>query len=101
MAILLRVKWVEKSDQPEPQHRIRQIGGNSRQFQWKHSQAQAVEFIERHQFEYYIEKSPSPVRLAVARARDGRKYLTAKAEAELSQLLLDLPQSPPPASKTV
>lgn len=94
MAILLKVKWVEQSNEPEPHRRIRHIGGDSRQFRWKHSQAEAVEFIERRQFEYYIENDPRSARLSVARTLEGKKYLTAQPETGTSQLLLDLPQFP-------
>jgi len=94
MAILLKVKWVEKTDQIEPHRRIQHIGGDSRQLQWKHSHADAIQYIERKQFEYYIERSPRPVRLDVARTPDGKKYLTTQTEPESFQLLLDLPQFP-------
>jgi len=100
MAILLKVKWVDKSDQSEPHQRIRHIGGDSRELKWKHSQAEAVDFIERRQFEYYIhiEKTPRPVRLDVASTPDGEKYLTAQIGDDASQLLFELPPLPPSGS---
>jgi len=46
MAILLKVKWVEKTDEVELHRRIRHIGGDSKHVQWKHTQEQAIEAIE-------------------------------------------------------
>ena len=56
MAIVLKVNWIDRADQPGPQERIRHIGGNSRGLQWKHTATQAIESIENGQFAYYVEK---------------------------------------------
>lgn len=96
MAILLKVKWIDKSDQPEPHQCIRHIGGESKELQWKHTQRQAVESIECGRFAYYVEKDTRALRLDVARAEDGSKYL--KIDGESAQLLLDLPQMRPAIS---
>ena len=100
MAILLKVKWVDRSDLPEPHQRIQHIGGDSRQFKWKHSHADAIRFIEHRQFEYYIEKNPKPVRLDVARTADGKKYLTVQ-DGKQSQLLFEMPEFPSTESNKI
>jgi hypothetical protein len=94
MAIPLEVKWVDKSEQPELHQRIRSIGGDSRELQWKHTQAEAIEAIERGQFAYYVEKDDRAVNLSVGVTADGKKYLTVQANGGDPQLLLDLPGRP-------
>ena len=94
MAIALMVRWVDKSDQPEPQERIRHIGGDSGKLLWKHTRAQAIEFIERGEFAYFVEADFRPWRLEVGRASDGRKYLTIENQGAPPQLLLNLPEFP-------
>ena len=94
MAILLKVAWIERSDRRESHLQIAHIGGVSRHLQWKHSQAQAIESIERGQFVYYVEKSSRAFRVNVAETADGKKYLSVKDGIDPSQLLLDLPQFP-------
>lgn len=92
MAIVLKVKWIEKADAPNLHQRIRSIGGDSGQLRWKHTHADAVEAVERGLFAYYIELNARAVRLDVACADDGSKYLTMPAGQ--SQMLLDLPGFP-------
>jgi hypothetical protein len=92
MAILLTVKWIDKSDQPEPHQCIRYIGGESKELQWKHTQRQAVESIECGRFVYYVEKDTRVLRMDVAQTDDGNKYL--KIDGGSAKLLLTLPPMP-------
>jgi len=94
MAILLRVQWVDQSDQPDPNQRIRQIGGASRELQWKYTQDQAIESIERGWCAYYIKQGIQAVRLVVGQTADGLKYLTVPDETRQVQLLHGLPGFP-------
>lgn len=94
MAILLKVQWVDQSDQPDLFQRVRHIGGDTGQMHWQHSQAQAIESIERGLFTYYLEKDSKVLTLNIARTSDGRKYLSAD-DGQLP--LLNLPQFPPAA----
>ena len=97
MAILLKVKWVDRSDQPDPYQRIRHIGGDSRKFQWKHTRAQAIQSIEDGLFAYYVERDARAVKLEVGLAPNGCKYLKTKADDDQHQLLLSLSECPNPA----
>lgn len=92
MAIVLKIKWVEQSSQPEPHLRIRKIGGDSGQFLWKHTQAEAVANLERELFAYYVEQNARPLKLDIAQAADGTKYLTVFPGQP--HLLLNLPGFP-------
>ncbi len=100
MAILLQVKWVDKSDRGEVHERIRHIGGESRRMQWMHTQEQAIESIEQGLFAYYVEKDAHPLQVDVAQTADGKKYLTIKIGDGQSKLPLDLPAGPPSAQIT-
>jgi hypothetical protein len=98
MAILLKVQWVDLSDQAEPYQRIRHIGGNSGKFEWKHSHAQAIESIEQDWFHYYIEKDARAVKLEIGLAPGGGKYLKTRADRDQPQLLLALAEPPRPTA---
>jgi hypothetical protein len=94
MAILLKVKWVDQSDQPDVYQRIRRIGGDSRKFQWKHTHAEAIQSIERGLFAYYVEKDALVLKLEVGLAPNGCKYLKTQVDGSQPEHLLDLPQCP-------
>ena len=98
MAILLEVKWVEQSDRPEADERIRSIGGDSQQFHWRHTQAQAIESIERKQFIYFAHVLAGNLRLEVALTTDGHKYLSILNGGGNLQSLLSLPGLPAPSA---
>ena len=98
MAILLKVNWVDQGEGLEPSQRIRRIGGDSKQMKWQHTQAQAIEAIERGQFIYYVETGDRVLNLQVGRTADGRKYLTVQDDGGDPQLLLNLLSGASPAS---
>ncbi|HEV2692920.1 MAG TPA: DUF3892 domain-containing protein [Verrucomicrobiae bacterium] len=93
MAILLKVKWVDKTDGVDPYQCITHIGGKDGQFQWKHSHAQAIQSIEDGLFDYYVQKDALAVKLEVGTALGGGKYLKARDDKEHPELLLMLPRS--------
>jgi hypothetical protein len=101
MAILLKVKWVDQSDQPDPGQRIRHIGGSSGRLQWLHTHAQAIESIEQNLFTYYVEKDARTFQLEVGLTPNGYKYLKTQADGSQTQLLLKLPKCPKPATRRV
>src|ERR1700744_5831220 len=78
MAILLKVHWADIYEQLEQHQSIREIGGVSGRLQWKHTQGQAIEFIENSVFDYYVQKDDQALKLAIALAADGTKYLTVQ-----------------------
>ena len=80
MAILLKVKWVDRSDRPDPYQRISHIGGDSREFQWKHTHAQAIQSIEHGLFAYYVEKDAIVLKLEVGLAPNGCKFLKTQID---------------------
>ena len=81
MSILLKVAWVDQAEQEDPCQRIKQIGGNSRSLEWKHSQAEAIQSIEHGHFTYYVKKATQSLKLEIGLAANGRKYLKIPDEA--------------------
>ena len=96
MAIVLKVKWVEQSDQPDPYLRIRHIGGHSREFHWKHTHTQAIQSIEDGLFHYYVEKDARTLKLEVGLAPNGCKYLKTQVDGDQPKFLLKLSECPKP-----
>jgi len=98
MALLLKVKWVEQSEHPDPSLRIQQIGGTAGRLQWNHTHAQAVQFLEQGLYLYYVEKNARALHLEIGHSADGCKFLKTTADSKHSQFLLNLPKSsnPPP-----
>ena len=95
MAILLKVQWIEKSDELSSYKCIQNIGGNSRELYWKHTQAQAIRSIEHGVFAYYIQNGPLLTTLQVGITPDGQKYLKTEADDDQPQHLVSLPAFPP------
>jgi predicted Rossmann fold nucleotide-binding protein DprA/Smf involved in DNA uptake len=98
MAIVLEVNWIDQSEHSDPHQCLRHIGGMAKEFQWKHSHTQAIQFIERRLFHYYVEKDGRALKLEVARTANGCKFLKTAADGEYPALLLNLPKFPTPAT---
>ncbi|HEY4415596.1 MAG TPA: hypothetical protein VGO57_07890 [Verrucomicrobiae bacterium] len=90
MAILLKVHWVDKSGHPEPHQAITHIGGTSGAMCWQHTQLEAISYLERGLFSYYIEKDARVWKLAVALTADQQKHLIIQSDGQPSQSLPDL-----------
>lgn len=94
MAILLKVHWVDKTEDAGSSQRVRHIGGSSRALRWKHSQAEAIRAIEKGEFTYYMEKETLVFELQVGTSSDGQKYLKTKADIDHPHQLASLPAFP-------
>lgn len=90
MKILLLINWVEPANLPDASRAIAHVGGTSGEFQWKHSEAQAIAHIESGLFEYFIKDGSRNLRVHVATASDGRKYLTADGRESIPLAHLQL-----------
>ena len=101
MAIVLKVKWVDQVDHPDPYQRIQQVGGDSRDFHWHHTHAQAIQAIEQGLFDYYVAQDARALKLEVGLAQNGCKYLKTQADGDTSHLLLNLPSNPTPAPRQI
>jgi hypothetical protein len=91
MKIMLTVNWVERAKAPAPGGSVRHIGGKSGDMEWKHSEDQAIAFIERGTFDYFVKKNTRNLRVNVFSNTDGRKFLAVSDENSLPLADLDLP----------
>jgi hypothetical protein len=96
MAIVLKVKWVDLADQPDPYQRIRHIGGSSGKFEWKHTPAQAIDGMDQGQFIYFVEKDARALKLEVGLAPNGSKFLKTQTDGIPLESLFELPKNPRP-----
>lgn len=75
MKILLTVNWVERATLPAPERAIRSLGGRSGEMEWKHSETQAIAYIESGVFEYFVRDNSRNLKVEVSLTANGRKYL--------------------------
>lgn len=94
MAILLRVEWVDRDDTALPGKNVRHIGGSSLKCEWKHSAEDAIHFIERDEFTYYMNANAQMLKVEVGIGADGKKFLKTHADGNIPTHLLNLPAQP-------
>ena len=93
------VNQVTLLEHDEPHRRIQSIHGPVGQGEWHHTQTQAIEYIERRIFSYYIAKDGRPVRLVVGRSAAGETFLKSNQDGDIPTLLLQLPSNFPTTSQ--
>ena len=94
MAIRLEVKCINKTDRYNAHERLRAIGGSGGGQQWKHTQEQALAWIEDGTFAYFVNKGGHTVDVIVAVSQHGHNYLKTTADGEHPNNLLSLPECP-------
>jgi hypothetical protein len=90
MAIVLKVLWVEQSENVDPYQRVGHIGGQTGELKWKHSFEEAIKSIEEGLFIYFVEKGSKALKLEVVTSPNGHKYL--QTEADTGQPASPIPQ---------
>jgi len=63
-------------------------------FKWKHSNEQAIQFIEERLFSYYVIRDRRVLMLEVGQSPNGGKYLKTQSDNGKPEILLSQP--PPP-----
>lgn len=88
----IRVECVVRTDRVSPHHRIRAIGGRSREGEpWRLSEEAAVAAIENERAVFYVEW-PKGHRLDLVVGQGlGKPYLKAERDGESPDTLLGLP----------
>ena len=95
-ALLLKVDHVSLLDHPEPQRRILAVHGKyGRDGEWRHTHEQAIEYIEKRMFSYYVNQDTRAVRLVVGRTPTGGKFLKSELDADEPRLLLNISKALP------
>lgn len=89
MATRLEVTCINKTDRYNPHERIENIGGNS----WKHTEDDAIAYIENGVYSYYVNRGGYEARVIIA-TRSGHKYLKTEEDGEQPDNLLSLPECP-------
>ena len=90
----LEVQCINKTDRYSAHDRIHSIGGLIGTYRWKHEQQQAIKWIEDGTFAYFVNKGGHEVKVVVAVAASGNKYLKTEADGEQPNNLLSLPECP-------
>ena len=88
----IRVDCVVRTDRVSPHHRIRAIGGRSREGEpWRLSEEAAIAAIENERATFYIEwPKGRRIDLVVGQGL-GKTYLKTESDAEVPDALLHLP----------
>jgi hypothetical protein len=85
----LQVTCINKTDRYGAHERIRNIGGAG----WKHSEDDAIYYIESGTHSYFVDRGGYSVDVIVA-MRLGNKYLKTRNDGEQPDNLLALPECP-------
>lgn len=88
-----QIKCINKLDRHNPWERITHVGGYGTS-QWKITQQQAIDFIERREWDFWVSVNGKSVWVVVAKSRFGNKYLKTEADGEEPNNLLSLPECP-------
>ena len=88
-----QIKCINKSDRMNSHERITHVGGFVTS-QWKVTQQEAVNLIERGEWRFYTSVNGKSVWVIVAVSRFGHKYLKTENDGEQPNNLLSLPECP-------
>lgn len=89
----IQIKCINKSDRENPWERITHVGGRTDK-QWKISQQDAINFIQRGEWKFFVSVNGDSVWVEVATSRFGNKYLKTQADGDQPNNLLSLPECP-------
>ena len=90
MPARLEIKCINKSNRQNEHERIQNVGGGPGA--WKHTQEQAIQFVESGFYSYYVNQGGRAVDVIISRSRYGFKYLKTAADGEGQNNLLNLPE---------
>ena len=88
-----RIMCINKSDRTNAHERITHVGGLATS-QWKLTQEDAIEKIERGEWKFWVHTRGESVWVVVGVSRYGNKYLKTQADGEQPNNLLSLPECP-------
>ncbi len=88
-----QIKCINKLDRFNPHERITHVGGFTDR-QWKLTQQEAIDYIERGEWGFWVSVSGRSVWVVVAVSRWGHKYLKTEDDGEDQNNLLSLPECP-------
>ena len=92
-AKVVQIKCINKRDRPNPHERITHVGGYESS-QWKITQQEAIQYIERGEWNFYVSAYGKSVWVVVAVSQFGHKYLKTQDDGVMPNNLLSLPECP-------
>jgi hypothetical protein len=93
MAQRAQIKCINKDPREDRYHSITHVGGFGTS-RWKITQADAIEKIERREWEFFTIGANGHETDVIVAERNGRKYLKTKADYDTPDNLLKLPECP-------
>lgn len=93
MTSTAQIKCINKDDRYNPYERITHVGGFATK-NWKLTTADAIQKIERSEWQFYVSVGGKSVWVEVATSRYGNKYLKTEADGDEPNNLLSLPECP-------
>lgn len=88
-----QIKCINKTSRQDPWERISHIGGYGTSH-WKLPLEDAIQKIERGEWEFYVNVGGVQAAVVVATSRFGNKYLKTNADSAFVNNLLSLPECP-------
>ncbi|WP_186142376.1 DUF3892 domain-containing protein [Burkholderia gladioli] len=92
MANRAEIKCINKSNRTNPHERITHVGGFTDR-QWKITSDDAIGYIERGEWSFFVSRGGRTVEVVVA-VHNGRKYLKTVPDGVTPDNLLSLPECP-------
>ncbi|HBZ43793.1 MAG TPA: DUF3892 domain-containing protein [Maritimibacter sp.] len=94
MAKQAQIRCINKQDRDNAWESITHVGGvNSDGGRWKLSQQEAIKYLDG-EWNFWVEVDGDRVWCEVATSRFGNKYIKTKADGDLPNNLLSLPECP-------
>lgn len=94
MAHQAQISCINKVPRNDPNESISHVGGIANGTRWKLTLADAINRIERGEWQFYVSVNGKTTWVVVAVSRAGNKYLKTEADGSTSNNLLNLPECP-------
>jgi hypothetical protein len=95
MTARFEIGCINKSDRLNPRERILNVGGvTAGGTRWKLSQTEAIYYIVKNTYLFYVNGGGNKVNVVIATSQYGYKYLKTRTDGEQPDNLLSLPECP-------
>ena len=95
MATAIEIRCINRSDHLNSYERILNVGGvTALGARWKLSQTEAIHYIVKDAYLFYVNQGGKQVNVVVATSQYGWKYLKTTTDGDQPDHLLSLPECP-------